>query len=367
MKVGIFVPVYRESGQLKQLLDALLADPYRDKEIIVCVDDPTEKTTALVESMKSGVTFRVSAERLGKVNALNTAVQEHTCDIMLFLDSDIEIHQQGFVEKVVEALDGNDLIEIKKKIIRDSFIARIVSYDYLSENLTNLLFSKYMGRCLGLNGSAFAIRRSAWEILGGFDREICEDLDIASRSYIAGLRFGYAEGAEVDNKVSPSWRVWTEQRKRWGAGQAQWIKRCYKMLIRSLVEHPTVLLGALLILFPSLSMFAMGLAFPDTIYVNIASFFLVLLGNWHVIFFLSPVIVMATCVAVLKALSALVSAVAIYSVVYYYFARRLGYAFNLAEFIFFYFVYNPLWFMISIMSLLRALILGNGIRLDWKV
>ncbi|MCX6655273.1 MAG: glycosyltransferase family 2 protein [Candidatus Bathyarchaeota archaeon] len=152
--------------------------------------------------------FRVSSERLGKVTALNKAVYETPCDTLLFLDSDVEIRQEGFVRQVVDELSSFDLIEIKKKVIRDSFIARIVNYDYLSANFTNLLFSNYLGRCLAFNGSAFAIKRSAWETLNGFGREICEDLGMATRTYIAGLKFGYAEEIEAHNKVSPSWRVW---------------------------------------------------------------------------------------------------------------------------------------------------------------
>jgi cellulose synthase/poly-beta-1,6-N-acetylglucosamine synthase-like glycosyltransferase len=241
-----------------------------------------------------------------------------------------------------------------------------VNYDYLSENFTNMLFARYLGRCLGINGSAFAIRREAWERLGGFDREICEDLDLASRAYDAGLCFGYAEEAEVHNKVSPSWRVWVEQRKRWGTGQAHWVKRRYRMLLRRVVEHPKMLLGALLLLFPCIPMFASSFAFPETFYVHLASLLLVFLASWKILL-VSPVIAMITGVAVLKALTAVVGAVAIYSIVFYYFARRLGYPFNPIEFTVFYFVYNPLWLMISITSLLRELIRENSLKLDWKV
>ena len=189
-KVGVFIPVYRESEQLEPLLRTLIADPYPEKEIVVCADEPAGKTDALIAAMGGNVKWRVSAERQGKVNALNAAVAENSCDIILFLDSDIEIRRDGFIGHVVEGMNDFDLIEIKKKIIRDSFVARIVSYDYLSANFTNLLFAKYLGRCLGFNGSAFAIKRGGWGTLNGFGKEICEDLDMATRTYIAGLRFG---------------------------------------------------------------------------------------------------------------------------------------------------------------------------------
>ncbi len=366
MRVGVFIPVYRESEQLEPLLRGLLADPYPDREIVVCADEPTERTRALISELGDVVKWRVSAERLGKVNALNAAVAENPCDVILFLDSDIEVRQEGFIGRVVEEMDDFDLIEIKKKIIRDSFVARIVNYDYLSANFTNLLFSKYLGRCLGFNGSAFAIKRGAWLTLNGFGKEICEDLDMATRTYIAGLRFGYAEATEVYNKVSPSWRVWVKQRKRWGAGQAHWLTHNYRMLLGSIVDHPKVLIAALLIIFPSLPMLTATFAFPDTLYVNAVSFGLILLAGKQLLF-IPPIVAMLLGVAALKAFTALILVIAIFAGVFYYFARRLGYAFSLPEFVFFFLVYNPVWLTISITSLLREILWKNHLNLDWKI
>jgi poly-beta-1,6-N-acetyl-D-glucosamine synthase len=366
MKVGVFIPIYRESEQLELLLKALLADPYLEKEIIVCADEPTGKTSALIAEMGGDVKWRVSATRQGKVNALNAAVAENSCDIILFLDSDIEVRQTGFIGRVVEEMDDFDLIEIKKKIIRDSFVARIVNYDYLSANFTNLLFSKYLGRCLGFNGSAFALKRRAWGTLNGFGKEICEDLDMATRTYIAGLKFGYAEAIEVYNKVSPSWRVWMKQRKRWGAGQAHWLTHNYRMLLGSIIDHPKMIIAALLIIFPSLPMLTATLAFPDTLYVNAVSFGLILLAGKQLLF-VPPIVAILTGVAALKAFTALIIVLLIFAGVFYYFARRLGYAFSLLEFVFFFLVYNPVWLTISITSLLREILWKNHLNLDWKI
>ena len=52
MNVGVFIPVYKESEQLEPLLQVLLADPYMNKEIIVCVDEPTEKTEVIITELE---------------------------------------------------------------------------------------------------------------------------------------------------------------------------------------------------------------------------------------------------------------------------------------------------------------------------
>ncbi len=365
MRVGVFVPVYQESEQLEPLLNSLIADPYPEKEIVVCVDEPTEETRALINGIHT-VKWRVSEERQGKVNALNAAVAENPCDVIVLLDSDVEVRQDGFIDRVVREMDDFDLIEIKKKIIRDSFVARIVNYDYLSANFTNFIFSKYLGRCLGFNGSAFAIKWTAWGKLNGFGKEICEDLDMATRTYIEGLRFGYAEATEVYNKVSPRWSDWVKQRRRWATGQANWLTHRYRMLLKSIVDHPKVLFAALLIIFPSLPLFAATFAFPDTIYVNLVSFAFLLFAGKQLIF-IPPIVAMLMGVATLKAFSAFIIVFFSFSLIYYYFARRLGYAFNILEFAFFFIVYNPLWLTISIATLFRVIIWRNGFKLDWKI
>lgn len=138
------------------------------------------------------------------------------------------------------------------------------------------------------------------------------------------------------------------------------------MLLGSIFEHPKVLIAALLIIFPSLPMFAATFAFPDALYVNAVSFGLVLLAGKQLLF-IPPVVAMLMGVVTLKAFTVVVIILAAFSAVFYYFARRLGYAFSLPEFAFFFLVYNPLWLTISITSLLMEILWKNHLNLDWKI
>jgi len=365
-RVGIFIPVYRESKHLELLLHTLIEDTYPDKKIVVCIDEPTDKTRGLIAAMENVVEFHVSGDRLGKVTALNSAVAGTECETLIFLDSDIEVHQKGFVERIVDEITPFDIIDIKKKIIRDSYLARLVNYDYLSSNFTNFVFSKYLGKCLAFNGSAFAIKRGAWDHLGGFGKEICEDLDMATRAYIEGLRFGYAQDIEVYNSVSPSWRIWLKQRERWGLGQANWLKRYYLNLASSIREHASVMLTALMILFPCFPLLAVWFALPDTLYLNVIDLTLIIFAGRYIVFTL-PVVVISLVVLTLKIFTILLIIFSCAAIVYYFFARYLEYPFSLFDFILFFFIYNPLWLTISIVSIIRITLWQNHIHLDWKV
>ena len=157
-----------------------------------------------------------------------------------------------------------------------------------------------------------------------------------------------------------------KQRRRWGAGQANWLTRRWRMLLGSIADHPKTLIAALLIIFPSLPLFAATFAFPDTLYVNAVSLALLVFAG-KLPFFIPPIVAMLMGVATMKFFAALLVVFSGFAIVYYYFAKRLGYGFNVLEFAFFFVVYNPLWLTISLATLIRVLIWRNGFKLDWKI
>jgi len=312
------------------------------------------------------VRFILNGERLGKVNALNAAVKQSDGEILLFLDSDVAISQNSFLKTVSEEIENADIIEIKKKIIRDSFLARAVNYDYLSFNYTNWIFSRFLGKCLGFNGAAFAIKRGTFQTLGGFRRVVCEDLDMGTRTFLNDMKFKYTENIEIQNSVSPSWRQWVKQRKRWGIGLALWIREYYRDLLSSLRRHPKILIPSLLILFPSLPLFIINTMIPNDMYLKALSILLLFLATKQLIL-LPSILLTSVGVTLIKNFFASTVSFGIYALVFYFFSRKLDYPFNLPEFVFFYFIYNSLWLLIVVVSIIRIMIWPDKINIDWKI
>jgi len=365
-RISIFIPVYKESDLLEPLLDGLLRDPYDEKELFVIVDEATERSIDLGRRMRSDVSFIFNGERVGKANALNAAIKYSEGEILLFLDSDVALSQNSILKTIAEEMEGADILEIKKKIIRDSFLARAVNYDYLSFNYTNWVFSRFLGQCLGFNGAAFAIKRETFQSLGGFRRVICEDLDLGIRSFLNDMKFRYTENIEVQNKVSPSWRQWFKQRKRWGIGLALWIREYYRDLLSSLRRHPKILIPSLLILFPSLPLFVMNTMIPNGMYLKALSLILLFLATKQ-LFLLPPILLTSVGMTLMKNFVSSAVSFGIYSLIFYFFARKLNYAFNLPEFVFFYFIYNSLWLLITVVSIISIMIWPDKINIDWKI
>jgi len=364
-EISIFIPIYKESDILKSLLTRLLNEPYDEKEIFVIIDEPTERSIDLSRRMKGDVRFILNGERLGKANALNRAVKQSIGEILLFLDSDIQIPKSSFLEAVSVEMETSEILGIKNNVLCDSFISRITSYEFLSFNYAFWLFSHFLSRCLGVHGAAFAIRRNTFQSLGGFRSVVAEDLDLGTRSFLNDIKYKYNYNIEVQNRVPSSWKTWFEQRKRWGLGVALWFREYYREVLSSFRKHPKILIPSLFILFPSIIVFSINVMIPDHIYLKLLSIILLFISTKQ-LFLLPPILLTSVGLTLIKSFLTVFCGFAAYAIIFYFFARKLKYNYNLLDFLFFYFIYNPLWFLFVIASIIGLMIWPRKIDIDWK-
>ncbi len=362
------IPVYRESSLLEPLLTDLLRDPYHSKEVLVIIDNPTGISLEVVKKFRNRVEFILNGERIGKVNVLNEAFKRTTGDILLFLDSDVLLQTDGesFMEILVREVEGVDILDIKKSVVRRSFLAKFIHYEYLASSLVSWLFSKKIGKCLGFNGAAFAIRRETFQRLGGFRRTLPDDFDLATRSFLGNFSFRYTNKAAVSVNPQLDWWSWYKQRKRWSVGIGVWLKDYHRQLARIVVRRPQVMLPSLLLMLPSLLLLSLNYLIPDAIYYQATSLTLLVLAS-YTSFALPPVFLTAFGIPVAKNLAAAAASCAAFSIIYFLSARKLGYSFNPAEFLCFYFVYSPILLLMIVVGLLRVATHKDRIDLDWKV
>ncbi len=100
--VSIFIPVYKESNQLANMLKELSSQNVV-KEIFVTVDDPTDEFAQKIKNIEDkNVKVIINKERIGKANALNSTVKLSSAKVLLFLDSDVQISpDQDFLRKII--------------------------------------------------------------------------------------------------------------------------------------------------------------------------------------------------------------------------------------------------------------------------
>ncbi len=364
-EVSIFIPVLKESEQLAKLLKKLAAQD-TSKEIVVAVDEPTPRFLEEVKQFED-VKLLVNEKRIGKANALNDSVDQSTGKVLVFLDADVELDDDpGFLTKIVKKMETVDVLDIKKRVERTSFLAKMAYYEYFTFNISSWIASRYLQKCPATNGAAFAMRRDVFDDVGGFKRVVAEDIDIATRAFLKNHSFAYTSEVEVRNVVFSSWRSWFRQRERWAVGQALWLRDHYKALFNKCVGKPQIFLPAVFFLYPPLISLSLNLLLPSSwVYdlFTVASWFAsTKLGTILPIFLVS-----IPTVDIFKSLLIALSSFAVTSCLFYRFSKKLGFEFKLHEVFVYYFFYSILWIAVIFVGYFEVLVLRKNSTPNWKI
>ena len=108
MKLSIVIPCYNEKETIDQILKAVHASPYPDKEIIVVDDFSTDGCREhLKENLESTVDqVLYHPHNMGKGAALRTGFAVVTGDMVIVQDADLEYDPQEYSSLVEPILNG---------------------------------------------------------------------------------------------------------------------------------------------------------------------------------------------------------------------------------------------------------------------
>jgi len=366
--ISVIIPVFRESEYLEILLGQLLEDTFRRKEIIVVVDEPTEKTDETKKAFGSAVKFITNAQRRGKSNALNGAAETASGDILLFLDSDVLISsmQGSFIRRVAKEMEEADLLEIRKNVILNRWLfSRLFSYESLSNYITGWMMSK-TGFCSGLCGQAFAVKREFFDEIGGFKNVVSEDIEMGIQTYIMKRKYAYSNDLEIKTKTPSSWKELIRQRTRWGLGAGYHMRVHWRHYISNLAAHPKQTVLGMYWMWPSLMSIA-SLFMIDSIMGKALMLSLITLSMKFTVM-LPFVFTIGSAIVFLKNAMIFATINAISFAGFLIASRRFGFRFRALEFTLYYAFFSPALFSIYVVNFVRAFLTPNAIvPSDWKV
>lgn len=365
-RISVFIPVYRDSDLLEELLEGLVNDPYKNREIFVTIDEPSTEAYNVIKRFQGKVHFILSDYRRGKVEALNEAVKASSGEILAFLDADVKLGEcRNFLGTIALEMEDTDILDIKKKIIKDSFISRMVNYEFVGSNFSSFLYSNLVQRCFAVGGTAFAVKRETFEEVGGFAKVISEDLDLAAKAFFRNRRFKFTDKVEVYTKAPSKWRSWFAQRKRWGIGTGLWIKTYGGKVARHVLMYPFIAFPCALLLFPTVAIILFNYIcslFPDVQLFNLIPRVLASQLNFTNVPMLPPSITSIFFTTLTNSILGFV----MFSIIFYTASRKLRFQFSLAEFITYYFFYQPLSFLVLVAGIIAGIFFKNH-KIDWKL
>ncbi len=350
-KKSAIIVSYRDHGYIEENVKRLISNGF---EIIIAVDEPNEEVLRIIKEYN--LKHTISNKRRGKWRALNDAVTLAEGDYILFIDSDTKILR-------LDCHYDFDAVDIVKEIEGSSLLERLVNIDYFNMFLTAKIASKF-GTCLSLNGAAFGIKKDVLLNLGGFRRRINEDTDLGVRFGLKGYRFGVC--GKATTKAPITFKSWFAQRERWSLGGAETVIEH----IGGILKKPKLWIPYLFLFYPSVIGFILNFSFSDNIILKILSLILPFLFflNFKAI---SLLLLFLFEVHIIKYVIVTLIAFIVWASIEIFLSKRYKYNVDFKLLPIYYFVYVPLWTMISIVAIAKVLIyriLGKELNVkNWVV
>jgi glycosyltransferase involved in cell wall biosynthesis len=177
VRVSVIIPTYNRAWCLKEAVDSVMAQSYRDVEVILVDDGSTDGTAAMVAAWDVPLRF-LSQQNRGVSAARNLGLRSARGNLVAFLDSD-DLWLPDKLARQVAFFDAHPEALICQT--GETWIRRGVRVNprHRHRKPSGRIFEASLALCL-VSPSAVMMRRGLLEEVGGFDESLpaCEDYDL---------------------------------------------------------------------------------------------------------------------------------------------------------------------------------------------
>ena len=176
-RVSVVIPAFNRWRLLAEAIDSVLAQSYRDFELIVVDDGSTDATASELAKLASRLQFFVT-ERRGVSAARNLGVSQSRGYYIAFLDSD-DLWLNSKLERQTRFMDEHPefhICQTDEIWIRNGVR---VNPRAVHQKPSGDIFSRSLELCL-VSPSAVMMTKALFDRTGGFDEAfpVCEDYDL---------------------------------------------------------------------------------------------------------------------------------------------------------------------------------------------
>ncbi len=214
--VSIVVTTYNGITTISDCLDSVKKLHWRHLEVIIVDNASTDGSREEAARVLPSARFLPLSVNKGYGAGCNAGARVAYGEIIVFLNQDV-IVDAGFLDIIIGLMMADKDLGICGSVILSWDGNRLVSTGQLFERWTGYAVDygfgaskidlrPLSGEVFSPNGAAFAVRKEAFERIGGFNEEFFmyfDETDLAWRARIAGLRVFCCSDASARHKIDP--------------------------------------------------------------------------------------------------------------------------------------------------------------------
>ena len=213
--VSVLIPARNEAHHIEHSVRAALADATRVLEVLVYDDQSSDDTARKVQqlSLEDRRVRLISGAPLpdgwiGKPHACHQLALAATGEVLFFIDADTALEAEGVARVLsllapekspalaaVTAVPRQEVVSFAERLIVPLLILTYTSWFPL------LLVQRSRDpRFLAANGQLLAVRRTAYDSIGGFEsvkNELVDDMAFCRRLKVSGQQLVFADGFRI--------------------------------------------------------------------------------------------------------------------------------------------------------------------------
>jgi glycosyltransferase involved in cell wall biosynthesis len=212
VRFSVLLPVYNRENYVRQAVDSVLNQTFRDFELLVIDDGSTDRSVEILKSYGSKLKL-IQQRNQGPEIARNTAAPFAQGEYLVYLDSDdffLPFALETF-DKVIRATDFPPLLLGSILFFQDGESPPLPP---APDNIEIFKFKNYASKTMSLSSNSTVVRKSVFDAVGGGRRDSTPRTFHADDTYIQ-LRVGdYSPFVVIKKPYTSAYRLHGENTSR---------------------------------------------------------------------------------------------------------------------------------------------------------
>ena len=212
VRFSVLLPVYNRENYVRQAVDSVLNQTFRDFELLVIDDGSTDRSVEILKSYGSKLKL-IQQRNQGPEIARNTAAPFAQGEYLVYLDSDdffLPFALETF-DKVIRATDSPPLLLGSILFFQDGEPIPQFAFPDIIEIFK---FRNYASKTMSLSSNSNIVRKSVFDAVGGGRRDSTPQTFHADDTYIQ-LRVGdYSPFVVIKKPYTSAYRLHGENTSR---------------------------------------------------------------------------------------------------------------------------------------------------------